>query len=88
MVAERYQEASGETLLRDGPDLRRHFIQKLCNRGIKPTGNSGEKNGATKRAQEIYESILVKESVANFGELMMTMIMTTSKRATRKKRTI
>jgi chemotaxis protein histidine kinase CheA len=67
MVAERYQEASGETLLRDGPDLRRHFIQKLCNRGIKPTGNSGEKNGATKRAQEIYESILVKESVANFG---------------------
>jgi hypothetical protein len=67
MVAERYQEASGETLLRDGLDLRRHFIQKLCNRGIKPTGNAGEKNGVTKRAQEIYESILVKESVANFG---------------------
>jgi hypothetical protein len=67
MVAERYQEASGETFLRDGPDLRRHFIQKLCNRGIKPTGNAGETNGVTKRAQEIYESILVKESVANFG---------------------
>jgi hypothetical protein len=33
-------------------------------------------------------SILVKESVANFGELMMTIMKTTSKRATRKKRTI
>ena len=38
----------------------------LCNQGVKPTGNSGEKS-TTRRAQEIYECILVKESVGNFS---------------------
>ena len=37
---------------------------KLCNRGVKPTRNS-EKKSTTRRAQEIYVCILVKESVGN-----------------------
>lgn len=55
-------------MLRDGADIQRHFVQnpKIGNRGVKPTGSSGD-NSSTRRAQEIYQSILIKESNGNYG---------------------
>eukprot|EP00602_Paraphysomonas_sp_CaronLab_P003978 CAMPEP_0185017820 /NCGR_PEP_ID=MMETSP1103-20130426/703_1 /TAXON_ID=36769 /ORGANISM="Paraphysomonas bandaiensis, Strain Caron Lab Isolate" /LENGTH=258 /DNA_ID=CAMNT_0027547401 /DNA_START=50 /DNA_END=822 /DNA_ORIENTATION=- len=66
-VAERYKIAAQETVDREGPDMKRYFIQKLCNNGRKPTGNSGT-NDTTRRAQEIYQRILCKENVGIYGD--------------------
>ena len=63
----RYKIAAQETVDREGPDMKRYFIQKLCNNGRKPTGNSGT-NDTTRRAQEIYQRILCKENVGIYGD--------------------
>ena len=65
-VANRYMIATSENLLRDGVDIKRHFIEKLCNKNKKPTGESGPV-ADIKRAQEIYRRILVKESSSCVG---------------------
>lgn len=41
-VAVLYQQDSGETMLRDGDDIKRHWIEKLCNKFKKPTGKTGQ----------------------------------------------
>lgn len=79
MVAERSQESSDKITLRDGPNHRGHFVQKLCNRGIKPTENSGKKNYAKRWPHEINESILVNESTAIL-EPILERISTTAAR--------
>ena len=42
-VADRYQIVSGETIARAYDDIRRHFIEKLCNNFKKPTGDTKKK---------------------------------------------
>lgn len=58
-VAEAYSVASRETFVREGSKVRRHFVEKLCNRMLKPTGNSAAegKGAIIARAQKIAESI-------------------------------
>ncbi len=43
-VALLYQARSGEQLLRDPDYIKRHWYEKLCNKGMKPTGSSGGPN--------------------------------------------
>jgi hypothetical protein len=66
-VAIRYQDASGEVKLRDPYEIKRQFTQKLCNKGLKPTGNSGEKSRILK-AQRIYQKIFDKNESFNLGD--------------------
>eukprot|EP01035_Chromulina_nebulosa_P001212 gene1212-1632_t len=65
-VAKRYQEATNESTLRDHDDIKRHFIEKLCNRGMKPTGRS-TKSEEVDRAQAIQARILQESSIGQFG---------------------
>lgn len=41
-VAVLYQQDSGEAMLRDGDDIKRHWIEKLCYKFKKPTGKTGQ----------------------------------------------
>lgn len=62
-----YKYASGEELLREAQDVRRHFYDKLCNKLKKVTRDSGA-NSKIRQAQDIYAKILRKESAMTFGE--------------------
>ena len=44
-VAFLYQQWSGELVLRDYEDVKRHWVDKCCNRFKKPTGNPGDPRG-------------------------------------------
>ena len=63
-VAERYRAGSGENSDREPADLKRFFVQKVCNNNKKPTG---EASGDIKRAQDIRRRILVKENAVYFS---------------------
>jgi hypothetical protein len=65
-VAEKYQEFSKEVIVRDATDVKRHFIEKMCNKNRKPTGSSGQDDNIRK-AQAVYNSILVKENAKSIG---------------------
>jgi len=67
IVASRYQEISGESVIRDHMEIKRQFNQKLCNRGVKPTGNSGA-NSSILKAQKISYKILKKEESCILNE--------------------
>lgn len=62
-VAESYAVASGEATVREGAKVRRHFVEKLCNKMLKPTGNSAADGKGTTiaKAQKIAESIFAAE---------------------------
>ena len=64
---EECQARSGEQLLRDPDDIKRHWYKKLCNKGMKPTGSSGVLNDRIHVCQEIQNLIHSKYSavVAN-----------------------
>ena len=68
IVAQRYQEASGEREIRDGHDIKRHFTthKNLCNNGKKVTGSSAPKPQVA-RCQYIWHKILRKSSASNCG---------------------
>lgn len=65
-VAEEYQKRTGEPKKRDGKDVKKHFIIKLCRSGKKPTGTS-ELTRLEAVAQGIYKKILDREHAANYG---------------------
>jgi hypothetical protein len=67
VVATRYFELSGETEKRDADSIKRHFNDKLCNGGKKPTGESGNKNELIFTAQRIKLNILQNQSIGNVG---------------------
>lgn len=68
IVAQRYQEASGEREIRDGHDIKRHFTthKSLCNNGKKVTGSSAPKPQVA-RCQDIWQKILRKSAASNCG---------------------
>jgi hypothetical protein len=66
MVAERYKVRSEESFIRDGSDMKRHFIEKMCLRNKKFTGQSAPPLDV-KKAQEVYRAILAKGSMISAG---------------------
>ena len=68
IVAQRYQEASGERELRDSHDIKRHFTthRNMCDNGKKVTGSSAPKPQVA-RCQEIWQKILRKSAASNCG---------------------
>ena len=65
-VAVRYQENSNEAVLRDYQDIKRHFIQKMCNSQKKVTGESSAVK-LVQDSQNVYERILRKEGAGNYN---------------------
>jgi hypothetical protein len=67
-VAFLYQQRSGELVLRDYEDVKRHWVDKCCNKFKKPTGNPGDpKRDMILRCQRIQERILKKSDAAVMG---------------------
>ena len=67
-VAFLYQQRSGELVLRDYRDVKRHWVDKCCNKFKKPTGNPGDpKRDMILRCQRIQERILKKSDAAVMG---------------------
>ena len=65
-VAERYQQASGESNQRDYADVKRHWVHICCENFKKITGTS-EKAQFTIECQNIMKDILAKEGAAGVG---------------------
>jgi hypothetical protein len=66
-VASRYQSNTQELELREGAVIKRHFMEKLCEKGQKkPTGKSAP-NQLLARAQMVLKLILEKENSASYG---------------------
>jgi len=60
-VAVLYQHRSGELILQDHNDVKRHWIEKCCFKLKKPTGNPGDpKRDMILRCQQIQERIHAK----------------------------
>jgi len=58
-VAVLYQHRSGELILQDHNDVKRHWIEKCCFKLKKPTGNPGDpKRDMILRCQQIQERIM------------------------------
>jgi len=67
-VAFLYQQQSGELVLRDYEDVKRHWVDKCCNKFKKPMGNPGDpKRDMILRCQWIQERILKKSNAAVMG---------------------
>jgi len=67
-VAALYQHCSGELILRDHEDVKRHWIEKCCNKFKKPTGNQGDpKRDMILRCQRIQGRIHEKSSSLIMG---------------------
>jgi hypothetical protein len=78
IVAERYQMASGESMRRDGADIKRHFTSstKLFNKGRKPTGHSGT-NSLIAKSQFIWEKIRELKTLERMMIMEKTKIIKT-----------
>ncbi len=66
-VATRYFEMSGEAVPREADTIKRHFNDKLCNGGKKPTGLCGSKTDLILRAQRIKLNIYQQQSIGSAG---------------------
>jgi hypothetical protein len=67
-VAALYQARSGEGLLRDHDDVKRHWTDKCCNKFKKPTGSPGDpKRDMILRCQRIHQRILKKSASSIMG---------------------
>jgi hypothetical protein len=67
-VAALYQARSGESLLRDHDDVKRHWTDKCCNKFKKPTGSPGDpKRDMILRCQRIQQRILKKSASSIMG---------------------
>jgi hypothetical protein len=63
-----YQHRSGEMNLRDNDDVKRHWIEKCCNKFKKPTGVPGDpKRDMILRCQRIQQRIHSKTSSSIMG---------------------
>ena len=67
IVAQRYQQSSGESFLRFYDDLRRHFNDKLCKKNQRKNNKSAPLLHVA-RAKEIQRKILINEATMNLGE--------------------
>lgn len=65
-VCQRYAAAVGEPE-RDPASVKRHFWDKLCKKGTKPTGQSGDAKDFILRAQRIHAKILHKGAMQSVG---------------------
>ena len=59
-VALAYQEETKEETARDTTDLKKHWIQKLCNNMKKPTGRTGENDDRVHRCMAIEKKFMKK----------------------------
>jgi len=67
-VAFLYQQRSGELVLRDYEDVKRHWVDKCCNKFKKPTGSPGDpKRDMILRCQRIHQRILKKSASSIMG---------------------
>jgi hypothetical protein len=67
-VAALYQHYSGELIICDHEDVKRHWIEKCCNKFKKPTGNPGDpKRDMILRCQRIQGRIHEKSSSLMLG---------------------
>jgi len=67
-VARLYQVRTGEFTVREYDDVKRHWIEKCCNKFKKPTGNPGDpKRDMILRCQRIQERIHEKSSSQILG---------------------
>ena len=66
-VAIEYKERSQEAVLRDYQDIKRYFIQKMCNSNKKITGESNAKK-SVEDSQRVYNRILAKEGAGDYGD--------------------
>lgn len=62
-----YQEATQEEQRRDAENLKRYFLTSLCKSGKKPPTGSAQPDEMTRRAIEIYDSLLLKENAKSLG---------------------
>jgi hypothetical protein len=63
-----YQARSGESLLRDHDNVKRHWTDKCCNKFKKPTGSPGDpKRDMILRCQRIHQRILKKSASSIMG---------------------
>jgi len=69
IVAQRYQQSSGEAFLRFYDDVRIHFNEKLCKKNQRQTriNNKSAPLPYVARAQEIQRKILINEAAMNLG---------------------
>jgi len=58
-----YQEAAKEDDVRDSHDVKKHWIQKLCNGMKKPTGRTGGKDDEVHKCIAIQKLILIKRRI-------------------------
>ncbi len=56
-VANLYKERSCESDVRDKDDIKRHWVEKLCNKFKKPTGNAGGAKDFILRCQRVQAKI-------------------------------
>jgi hypothetical protein len=68
-VATRYAELKSDSVVRDGATIKRHFHEKMCNKGLKPTGSAAtDKRGqAIRDAQKVLHSIMESVSTGIYG---------------------
>jgi len=67
-VAALYQYCSGELVLQNHDDVKRHWVEKCCNKFKNPAGNLGHPTEVMiKRCQWIQEQILGKASCIVMG---------------------
>ena len=66
-VAIAYQQRSNETLLRLTDDIKRQWREKLCNKGLKPTGKSGDASDLILKAQRVELALFKKTNIGNVG---------------------
>jgi hypothetical protein len=63
-----YQTRSGQMVLQDHDNVKRHWVDKCCNKFRKPTGNPGDpKRDMILRCQRIHERILKKSASCIMG---------------------
>ena len=68
-VATIYQHRSGELILRDHDDIKRHWIEKCCYKFKKLTGDPGDpKRDMILRCQRIHQRIQVKIHLQSWGQ--------------------
>ena len=73
-VAIAYKEASKETAIRDGNDVKNHWMKKLCNGMKKPMGKTGENGDRIHECIAIVWRILSSLSLARYSTNFLLLL--------------
>jgi hypothetical protein len=73
-VAIAYKEASKETAIRDGNDVKNHWMKKLCNGMKKPMGKTGENGDRIHECIAIERRILSSLSLAQYSTNFLLLL--------------